>query len=87
MHTCSCECIVYEKDEIYTMYISSGEKTDENCIICNNLKKADISKLQLELNKEYIPITYVIYDKNMSEKVSIVYNSFELNKDIQNEVF
>ena len=69
------------------MYISSSEKIDENCIICNNFKKVDISKLQLELNKEYLPVTYVIYDKNMAEKVSIVYNSFELNKDIQNEVF
>lgn len=69
------------------MYINTGEKLDENCTLCNNLKTSNISKLQLVLNKDYIPIAYVIYNKNMLEKTSIVYNNFELNKDILDEVF
>lgn len=86
-HTCNCECKIYEKDSTYTMYICAGSALDDMCIICNKLKPADISKLQLELNEEYMPITYVIYNKNMLEQVSIVYNSFELNKEILDEVF
>lgn len=86
-HTCNCECKIYEKDSKYTMYVNAGSSFDETCIVCSTVKSEDISKLQLELTKEYIPVTYIVYNKNMLETISIVYNNFELNKDIVDEVF
>lgn len=47
------------------------------CTCCNSINSKDISKLEVVI-KENIPVTYIVYDKNKNEHISIVYNTFEI---------
>lgn len=48
----------------------------------------DISSIELEIEKKTkLPSTYVVYNKNKKQVVSIIYNKFNINPKIDNKVF
>lgn len=48
----------------------------------------DISRITLEIDdKTKLPVTYVIYNKNKKEIVSILYNKFNINPEINSKIF
>ncbi len=48
----------------------------------------DISRIELEVDeKTKLPSTYVVYNKNKKEVVSIIYNKFNINTEIDSKLF
>lgn len=87
MSECSSKCISNKKkgDIVYTIIIGeNNEKSDAKLVnICNNL---DIVKLEIITDKNnVIPKTYILYDKNEKEIISIAYIKLEINKKIDIE--
>lgn len=74
--SCLCKKKVYSKDNNIILCINICN--EDNCKLKKNLGHLDISKLELTLKSE-IPKTYIIYDKNGKENISILYNTFKFN--------
>jgi outer membrane lipoprotein-sorting protein len=65
--------------------------------VCKNIKECNceyvsiaknISRAELKLDKNTgLPLTYIIYDNDKKECISIVYNKFDINQDIENSIF
>ena len=75
----SCGCIKeeYKKDDEIKITLNICNK--DNCILKDLICIKDLSKLELTLKKGK-PLTYVIYDKNKKEYISILYNEFNINE-------
>lgn len=82
--TCGCTKDVYQKDsEINIIYSVCGK---ENCMQSVNLKHMAVTSFELNI-KDNVPITYTVYTENKKEYVCIVYNKFETNIVIDDNIF
>lgn len=85
---CCFSAASYEKGNNMNMIIDN---------ICVNVDKCkceymnivkNISKMELKLDKSSgIPLTYIVYDNDKNECISIVYNKFDINQDIDDKIF
>lgn len=78
----------YEKVNNINMIIDNICKMKENCTCeYKNIVK-NVSKIELKLDKNSgLPLTYIVYDHNKKECISIVYNKFDINQDIKSSIF
>jgi len=78
----------YEKVNNINMIIDNICKMKEKCTCeYKNIVK-NVSKIELKLDKNSgLPLTYIVYDHNKKECISIVYNKFDINQDIKNNIF
>lgn len=86
--TCCFTANSYEKVNNINMIIDNTCKNIDkcNCEYLNIVK--NVSKVELKLDKNTgLPLTYIVYDNDKKECISIVYNKFEINQDIENKIF
>lgn len=78
----------YEKVNDINMIIDNTCKNIDECKCEYSDIVKSVSKIELKLDiNTGLPVTYVIYDHNKKESISIVYNKFEINKNIDNKIF
>ena len=82
--TCSCVRNIYEKDNETNVIYSVCNK--ENCMQSDGLKRMGITGFELNI-KDNIPISYMVYMENKKEYACIVYNKFNVNTQILDEMF
>lgn len=85
---CCFTAASYEKVNNINMIIDNTCKNINECK-CDymNIVK-NVSKMQLKLDiNTGLPLTYIVYDHNKKECISILYNKFEINKNIDNKMF
>jgi len=78
----------YEKVNNINMLIDNNCKNIAECK-CEymNIVK-NVSKVELKLDKNTgLPLTYIVYDNDKKECISIVYNKFDINQDIESKIF
>jgi len=78
----------YEKVNNINIIIDNVCKNIEDCK-CEymNIVK-NVSKIELKLDKNTgLPLTYIVYDNDKKECISIVYTKFEINKGIDTKIF
>lgn len=78
----------YEKVNNINMIIDNICKMKENCNCeYKNIVK-NVSKIELKLDKNSgLPLTYIVYDNDKKECISIVYNKFDINQNIKDSTF
>jgi len=82
--TCACSKNIYEKDgEINIIYDVCNK---EDCMQSSSIKHMDVDLFELNI-KANIPITYTVYTGNKKEYACIVYNKFEVNTLIDDNIF
>ena len=74
---CACKKEAYLNNN--EIKITLNICNNNNCVIKNIVDIKEISKLDLNL-KDNVPLTYIIYDKNKKEYISILYNIFKINE-------
>lgn len=78
----------YEKVNNINMILDNTCKMGENCTCSVKDIVEQVSKIELKLDKNSgKPLTYIVYDHNKNECISIVYNKFDINADINDSVF
>lgn len=78
----------YEKVNNINMIVDNICKMKETCTCKYNNIVKNITKMELKLDKNSgLPLTYIIYDNDKKECISIVYNKFDINKNIENSIF
>lgn len=79
----------YLKDGYLKILMKVRQNEDVNNLddkYTNILK--NISNIELEINeKTKLPSTYIVYNKNKKEVVSIIYNKFNINPKIDSKIF
>lgn len=64
------------------------EKNNSLCEMCKIYNKNKyVNSLEIVLDVKNIPIRYNIKDKNKNERISIIYNKFKINEEIDNNIF
>ncbi len=78
----------YEKANNINMILENICKNKDKCE-CEFVDIVNsVSKLELKLDKNSgLPLTYIVYDNDKKECISIVYNRFDINTDIKNSIF
>lgn len=85
---CCFTAASYEKVNNINMIIDNTCKNINECK-CEymNIVK-NVSKIELKLDKNTgLPLTYIVYDNDKNECISIVYNKFDIDQDIQDNIF
>lgn len=78
----------YEKVNNINMILDNVCKMGENCSCDVSEIVKNVSKIELKLDKNTgKPLTYIVYDHNKNECISIVYNKFDINVDIKESSF
>lgn len=78
----------YEKLDNINMILDNVCKMGEecNCEVYEIVK--NVSKIELKLDKKTgQPLTYIVYDNDKKEQISIVYNKFDINAKIEDNIF
>jgi len=86
--SCCFTAASYEKANNINMIIDNICKNTGECK-CEymNIVK-NVSKVELKLDKNTgLPLTYIVYDNDKKECISIVYNKFDINQNIDNKIF
>lgn len=82
--TCSCAKSIYDKEgEIHIIYNICDK---ENCNQDESIIHLGITELKLDI-KDNVPITYTLYTGTKKEYACILYNRFETNILIEDNVF
>ncbi|MDD2627847.1 MAG: hypothetical protein PHR25_05315 [Clostridia bacterium] len=84
---CCFTALNYEKAHYITMILENICKK-KNCKCDYKEAFRNISKLELKVNKKTkLPITYIVYNNDKKEIISIVYNKFNINAEINKAIF
>lgn len=85
---CCFDANSYEKVNNINMILDSVCKMGENCNCDVSEIVKNVSKIELKVDKNTgKPLTYIVYDHNKKECISIVYNKFDINADIKDSTF
>ncbi len=78
----------YEKVNNINMIIDNVCKNIKECR-CEYMELVkNVSKIELKLDKNSgLPLTYIVYDNDKKECISIVYNKFDINQEIEDKIF
>lgn len=83
-----CEIKYYNSNDEKYIVITSSKKNNIKCKMCKLYENNKyFYSLELILNKNNIPIRYNIKDKDNNDRISIIYNKFQYNQKIEDEVF
>lgn len=78
----------YEKLDNINMILDNVCKMGEECNCEVHEIVKNVSKIELKLDKKTgTPLTYIVYDNDQKEYISIVYNKFDINVKIEDNVF
>lgn len=84
---CCFTALNYEKAHYITMILEKICK-NKNCKCEHKEIIKNTSKLELKVNKKTkLPITYIVYNNDKKETISIVYNKFNINAEIKKTIF
>ena len=85
---CCFDANSYEKVNNINMILDNTCKMGDNCNCDVSAVVKQVSKMELKLDKNTgKPITYIIYSHNKNECISIVYNKFDINANIDENKF
>jgi len=85
---CCFDANSYEKVNDINMILDNVCKMGESCDCDENEVVKHVSKIELKIDKNTgKPLTYIVYDNDKKECISIVYNKFDINADIKESSF
>ncbi len=85
---CCFDANSYEKVNNIYMILDNSCKMGENCNCDVSEIVKNVSKIELKVDKNTgKPITYIVYDNDKKECISIVYNKFDINAEIKEKEF
>ncbi len=78
----------YEKLDYINMIVDNVCEMGESCNCEEYEIVKNVSKIELKLDKNTgIPVTYIVYNNDKNEWISIVYKKFDINAKIEESVF
>lgn len=78
----------YEKLENINMILDNTCKMGDNCTCEVHELVKNVSKMELKLDRKTgMPLTYIVYDNDKKESISIVYTRFDMNCKIEDNIF
>lgn len=87
-NNCECNITQYEKNGKITAYIELAKVKGCQCNVCKEIVKNNVSEIVVEIDEtSKAPLGFTTYDKDKNVITSIIYTKFELNVEIEKEIF
>ncbi|MBR5227344.1 MAG: hypothetical protein IKV94_01735 [Clostridia bacterium] len=85
---CECKYEINKTEKNIFVIFNKCKNDNINCVLNNFLNKNNLSKIKVEISvKTGLPEIYTAFDENKKERICIVYNKFEVNQKIDENIF